>query len=368
VRQFRRTKDEHSTNFHSGSTSSPVFRPWGADAKVSSRGCRQVCASGRSGGGDQQSRSGALRSIPRRRRQHGVARGIVRDAEELLDAAFRTAASYIRDPVEEHIREIEDASYQGGTRFEHAVVNAFRSLRLVARRVGGSDNPDGILEIPATGGRNHCISVEAKGTNGIVTHAELSQSTVARHEEESRCTSSIAIAREYQVSGKGGGDSGLLRETKGKLPLLTVPAIATMLRLHRKRPFTYDKVAKILMTWTHPDELETFIETTWRELPELGLMKVVLQVAHEKCVEDDRNLPDPGMLVGDSRLARRKITKDEVKSILDAVAVTTGMIVITDRKTYEFRVDAPVDTILEAMAEAAKEDAPPKQLPAARKK
>jgi hypothetical protein len=286
----------------------------------------------------------------------GVAPEIIREIEELIDAALRTAASYIRDPVEEHIQEIEDASYEGGTRFENAVVNAFRSMRLVARRIGGSDNPDGIVAIPVTGNVNHRISIEAKGTKGIITHTELSQATVARQQKESGCTSAVAIAREYQLDGKGGGHSALLRETMGKLPLLTVPAIAKMLRLHQKRPFTYDKVAEILTTSKHPDELEGFIEAKWRELPEPGLMKLVLEVAHEKSAEHEHNFPDPGMLVGDSRLLVRHVTKEQVKHILEAVAVTTGMVTIRDRNTYEFSVTAPVDTILAAMAQAADEN------------
>jgi len=288
----------------------------------------------------------------------GVSPEIIRELEELIDAALRSAASYIRDPVEEHIQEIEDASYEGGTRFENAVVNAFRSMRLVARRIGGADNPDGIVEIPVTGSMNHRISIEAKGTKGIITHTELSQATVARQQKESGCTSAVAIAREYQTDGKGGGDSALLRETLGKLPLLTVAGIAEMLRLHQKRPFTYDKVAEILTTVNHPDKLEAFIENKWRELPDLGLMKLVLEVAHEKSSEHDQNFPDPGMLVGDSRLAGRHVTKEQVKHILEAVAVTTEMVTIKDRQSYEFSVTAPVDTILAAMTRASTERLP----------
>jgi len=293
----------------------------------------------------------------------GVAPEIIREIEELIDAALRSAASYIRDPVEEHIQEIEDASYEGGTRFENAVVNAFRSMRLVARRIGGPDNPDGIVELPVTGAVNHRISIEAKGTKGIITHTELSQATVARQQKESGCTSAVAIAREYQVDGKGGGDSALLRETIEKLPLLTVPAIAKMLRLHQKRPFTYDKVAEILTAGKRPDELEDFIEAKWRELPDLGLMKLVLEVAHEKSAEHDQNFPDPGMLVGDGRLTARHVTKDQVKHIIEAVAVTTGMVMIKDRQSYEFSVTAPVETILEAMTKAAAEEVPENRKP-----
>jgi len=298
----------------------------------------------------------------------GVDEQLVRDTEELMDSALRSAASYIRDPVEEHIQEILDASYIGGTRFENAVVNAFKSLRLVSNRLGGPDKPDGTVEVPQAGAKNLRISIEAKGTKGIITHAELSQSTVERHRNEEKCTSSVAIAREFQVEGRSKGKSGLLKEAAGKLPLLTVSAIAKMLRLHQRRPFTYDKVATILTTFTPPDKIEEFVEKTWRELPELGLMKLVLQVAHEKCSEHDTNFPDPGMLVGDSRLVRRGMTKPQVRNILDAVAVTTGMVVIRDATSYEFTVTAPVETILEAMAAASKEDLPPESLGLAAKK
>lgn len=291
-----------------------------------------------------------------------TARGIderdVRDAEELMDSALRSAASYIRDPVEEHVQEILDASFIGGKRFENAVVNAFKSLRLVSNHLGGPDKPDGTVEVPRAGEKNLRISIEAKGTKGVITHAELQASTVERHRGEEKCTSSVAIAREFQTEGRNRGASGLLKETEGKIPLLTVDGIAKMLRLHQRRRFTYDKVATILTTFTHPDRLEDFIEKTWRELPEPGLMKLVLQVAHEKCREHDNNFPDPGMLVDDPRLRKHKVTKPQIRHILEAVAVTTSMVVIKDQDTYEFSVMAPVDTITEAMTAAANEEVP----------
>lgn len=288
----------------------------------------------------------------------GVKASLLKDAEELVDSALRSAASFIQDPVEEHIHEIEEASHVGGTRFEKAVVNAFRSLRLVAHRIGGPDKPDGIVEVPVTAAKNLKISVEAKGTKGVITHAELSQATVDRHRKEQGCSSAVAIAREFQTGGTSGGDSALLRETVGKLPLLLVSAIAKMLRLHKVRRFTYDKVAKILTATIRPEEMESFIEETWRKLPEVGLMRLVLEAAHDKSVEHELDFPDPGMLVDDRRLKGRGVTKEGIKHILEAVAVTTGMIVIKDEKTYEFGVTAPVETILEAMAAAAKAPLP----------
>ncbi len=82
---------------------------------------------------------------------------------------------------------------------------------------------------------------------------------------------------------------------------------------------------------------------------------MVLEVAHDKMSEHDQNFPDPGMLVDDKRLSSRKVKKEQVRHILEAVAVTTGMIVIKNRETYEFDMKAPVATILDAMSVAATE-------------
>jgi hypothetical protein len=287
-----------------------------------------------------------------------VPEDLINDIGELFDLSIRAAASYIRDPVEQHIDEIRNTSYEGATPFERAVVNALRSLRLVAHHIGGADLPDGIVEIPVAGKENLRIAIEAKGSNGVITHQDLSRSTVERHEKESQCTSSIAIAREYATKGIAGKKSALFRETENILPLLTVNAMAKMLRLHRQRPFTYDKVAKIFTTWKSPDELPAFIEEQWREVPRQRLMKLVLEVAHDQLTEDNHNFPDPGMLVGDPRLRKVGIDKDTVRHILNAVAVTTGLIVIRDQKTFEFDMKAPVDTILQAMTGAAEETAP----------
>lgn len=133
-------------------------------------------------------------------------------------------------------------------------------MRLAAQHLGDSDEPDGIIEVPKSGQPNLSISVEAKGSRGIITHKELSEATVDRHRKEQGCTHAIAIAREFARSGKGGKDSALLRENEGKIPLITVAGLTKLLRLHRSRPFTYDKIEKILTTWKHPDETEDFIE------------------------------------------------------------------------------------------------------------
>jgi hypothetical protein len=278
-----------------------------------------------------------------------VHQDIVDESNEIMEVSFRSAAGFVRDETEEHIKAIEEASYEGGRPFEKAVVTAFRSLRLTAQHLGAADQPDGTIDIPISGKPNLRISVEAKGSGGIITHSELHESTVSRHREEEGCTKAIAIAREFSTDGIGGKESALLRETRGKVPLITVAAIAKLLRLHKKRPFTYDKIEKILTTWVHPDEIEQFVEETWKEIPDIGLMKLVLQVAHDAITTDDTNLPDPGMILADSRIKAKKVKREDIIHVLNALQITTGMIVIRSNTDYQFELIAPVETILEAL-------------------
>ena len=279
--------------------------------------------------------------------------GIVKETQEITEASLQSAAGFIRDPVEELIEEIRDASHEGGTPFENAVVRAFKTMRLSAKHVGGPDAPDGIIEIERSGTHNLRISIEAKGSSGVITHTELSEASVSRHsreyDKERGCDGAIAIAREFQTEGIGNKEAALLRETKGKVPLLTVDAIAKLLRLHSKRPFTNDKVEEILTTWNDPDKVEDFIEDVWNKMPELGLMRLILTVAHELVSRDDTNFPDPGMLAGDKRIRERRIEKEKIRQILVAIQISTEMIDIKDTSTFEFKLLAPPETILEAL-------------------
>ena len=292
-------------------------------------------------------------------RSQGVQERIVRDTADIIEVSVRSAAQFVVDAVEVHIKEINDTSYEGGTRFENAVVSAFRNLRLAAIRYGDSDEPDGIIEIPISGAPNLFISVEAKGSKGVISHKELSEATVIRHSEEYNCTNAIAIAREFTSEGLEGKESALFRETRGKVPLITTSAIALILRLHKKRPFTYDKIIKILTTWTPPNELNAFIKTTWAELPELGLMRLILEVAHEQIQKDDTNLPEPGMILADERIRQRKLKKADLINILTTIQITTSMIIVDPAQGYQFRLLQNCDTIIRALEKDPDEEKSP---------
>ena len=282
-------------------------------------------------------------------RSQNVPEKIVYETGEILESSIRSAAGFVINEIEVAIKAINDASYQGDTPFENAVIEAFQSLRLAVTYYGGSDEPDGIIEIPISGGPNLRISVEAKGSEGVITHEELATATVERHGNEFGCEHAIAIAREFATEGIGEKDAALLRETKGKVPLITTEGIAHLLKLHKKRPFTTDKIAKILTTWKHPDDLINFIDQTWKEMPDLGLMRLVLTIAEELSLKDDTNYPEPGMILNDDRIRSLKLPKSDLISILEALSITTHMVLIRNKEDFQFELIAPCDTILESL-------------------
>ena len=268
-------------------------------------------------------------------KQAGVTSQVVEDTKELLDIALRGAALSVRSEVEELIEKIEQASYEGGRPFEDAVVKAFRSLKIAAKRIGGADEPDGVISIIKAPMGVLRISVEAKGSGGVVTHKVLSESTVSRHRKKQGCQYAVAIAREYQEEGRPGKESGLVKETKGKLPLLTTEGIAELLRLHEERPFNSAAIEKILTTWVHPSKLVKFIKSTWSKLPDLGKIKLVLKVAEEQTGRQRVNFPEPAMILTDRRIIARKMSKDEVINILRTIQIATGDIVFRSDGSFE---------------------------------
>jgi hypothetical protein len=167
--------------------------------------------------------------------------------------------------------------------------------------------------------------------------------------KQRKCTHAVAIAREFQLKGRGKRESALLRETKRKVTLLGVDAIAHMLELHSQRRFTYDNIAKILTTFKKPDNMIPFVDKVWHELPDLGLLKLVLDQAQEIVEANTENCPDPGMIVEALRRKNRSVKKEDVITLLQAVQIATGMIVILNDKDYRFRVIAPTATILDSL-------------------
>lgn len=280
----------------------------------------------------------------------GVKPEIVEETSGLLDSALRSAAGYIRDPIQEQIQAVDEASYGGDKEFELAIVRAFKNLHLAARRKGLADEADGEIHVPVAGQDNLLITVEAKGSHGTVTHKELGVATLARHRKEIGGHWTIAVAREIQLDGLDGKRSAAIREAKdNQITLVTTAAIAKLLTLHGQRPFTYREFAKILMSGKDPDELEAYIVEVWKELPPLGVLRDILEAAHEAMEEDAKNLPSPDMLLLHPKVKKHKLASESVDEVIRAVATTTQMIVIRDPTKTRFELLAPVQVILDAM-------------------
>lgn len=108
-------------------------------------------------------------------RYHGAEPDALAASRQIFDAVLRSAAGSIgQDELKYQLQELHDASTEGGDRFEKAIVDIFQNIGLAAAQVGGPDEHDGWVEIPRWGQPNYRFSIEAKGSQGIVTHDDLS--------------------------------------------------------------------------------------------------------------------------------------------------------------------------------------------------
>jgi hypothetical protein len=280
----------------------------------------------------------------------GVAPELAEGAAQLIEDAIRSAAGYLRDPIDAMIKDLEDTSEEGDAPFEKSVVRALNMLKITATRYGGPDRVDGVVEIPLAGAPNLRIAVEAKGGKDIVTHKDVSIADVKRHAEEMGCSKSIVVAREFQTKGIGGKPSALIRDAREQVCLIPLSSICAMLRLHHDRPYTHDKLAEILTTWEDPETLDEFVRQVWDTMPSLGLMRAVLEVAWKHQEEDATNRPSPGMILGDPKIRPLRLPLQKLHAILETLVTTTGMVVIHDEKSYEFELRAKPEVILEALS------------------
>lgn len=273
---------------------------------------------------------------------------VVEAVADLLDDGLRVAAGSLRDAIKEQIEHIEEASRVGGKTFECAVARAFRILNITARRHGKADEADGIIEIPRPG-KNLKISIEAKGSEGVVDHTELRESSVSRHRKDAGCTWAVAVARQFQTDGIGGKESALLREVKDKeVSLLTTEAIGHILTLHGKRPWTYPEIERILTTQKQPNELIAFIDEVWTSRPQTTVLRDVLAAAHETMEKNETDLT-PGVIVAHPKVKKHGLSEPDLWNLIVLCSRTTKSVVIIDETWHRFRLEAPVQTILQEM-------------------
>ena len=55
------------------------------------------------------------------------------------------------------------------------------------------------------------------------------------------------------------------------------------------------------------------------------------------------------MILADERIRDRKVKREELIHVLEAIQITTHMILIQNRSDYQFKLLAPYETILEAL-------------------
>lgn len=278
-------------------------------------------------------------------------------SRQIFDSVLRSAAGSLgEDELSYQLRELREASEVGGTRFEVAFADILQNIGLAAVQEGGPDTHDGVVTIPRTAEENRRISIEAKGSQGIVDHNQLSFDNVNRHRVEQDCHHAVVVAREFKTDGIGDKKSALLRNADGNIndgvganvSFLPTEAIEAFLRLHYAQPFTYSELIDILTNEEHPDNVLDYVVDTWESKPDDQLTRRILTALHEFIEEDDTNSPGIGTLIGRSEL--RGTPREDISEKLEALDNLCDSVTLKENGIVE--VDAPPETIIEEVDEA----------------
>jgi hypothetical protein len=284
-------------------------------------------------------------------RTRGVKEPVIREVHDLADSSLRVAASFLHDPVERHSIELEDSSRVGGKRFERAIVAAVTDLNLAIAGDGAPGKKDGVIVLVRGGKPNLMVSVEAHGSKGPVDHMDLPMSTVISHMTAAGCTKAVAVAREFVLAGTTAKDSEMVRQSRDAgVPLVTVAALCHLMKRQYQRPFTHDKIEDLLTTWVSPADWISRIDKVWKKMPETGKMKAILRAAWAIQESARKDPPDPGAVTMNPEVAKWNMTVDDVRKIVEALAIATSQVYIMNPATGAFRITADPNVILKELA------------------
>lgn len=283
---------------------------------------------------------------------NGADKDALAASRQIFDSVLRSAAGSLgEDELSYQLRELKDASEEGGTRFEEAFADILQNVGLAAAREGGPDTHDGIVIIPRTAEPNYRVSLEAKGSQGIVDHQQLSFDNVNRHKVEQNCDHAVVLAREFQTEGIGDKKSSLLRNADGEIneeiannvSFLTTAGIEAFLRLHYAQPFTYSETINVLTNDEHPDDVSDYVVDVWESKPDDQLTKRILESLHEFMEDDDTNPPEIGTLTAHEEL--RGTPRSKILEKLEAIDRLCDSVDLKEGGTVE--LDAPPETVIE---------------------
>jgi hypothetical protein len=287
-----------------------------------------------------------------------VREDLIQGGKEVSEKVLRSAALYIEDEVEYHIRELEKKSYEGDTAFERAIVDAMQSVGLATRHEGGSGDSDGIIEITRPGQSPFRVSVEAKGSSSTVTHSDVKIGTVRDHMKKDDCDHAVVISRDFQLQGRGADeDSNLIDQVSDgdydDVSILQLDGFKKMLKLHRKRGFTFNQIIDILDNQEHPENHVDHVYEVWQEMDaETGLVQAVLEASFRIQREENINDPTVGMILRDDDIQEMgDVQQEDIVNILSAASADTCMVQIDEDGRY-YSIHQRPDQIIHEMSRA----------------
>ena len=281
---------------------------------------------------------------------HGVDEYILKVSNQIFESVLRGAADTFSDEVAYQMDHLRNTSYEGGTAFEVAIAETLQSMSLSAVQEGGPGASDGIITIPRAGD-NFLISVEAKGSGGVVSHKNFNKGDTKRHMKDDNCDHVLIVAREFKLDGTGDKDSAFMRSVEDYESLMTLDGIERLLRLQRERNFSYPQLLEIFTHEKSPGSITDHITEVWREKPEEVKIQTVLEEAH-KYMAENTNYPNIGIL--DNKID--ELGYKEIWELLEKVnTFAPGMITFDDVET-RFHLEGSPDTILDRMSNPEKSD------------
>jgi hypothetical protein len=295
---------------------------------------------------------------------HGYLRSMRTDPDalaasrQIFDSVLRSAAGSIgEDELSYQLAELNDASIEGDTRYEQAIVDIFQNIGLAAVQEGGPDTHDGVLVIPRSGQSNCRISIEAKGSQGIVDHQQLKFDNINRHRVEQDCDHAIVVARNFQTEGRGNKKSALLRnadqeinhEAVEHISFMTNDALEVFLRLHYEQPFTYSETIEIFTNNKIPSHIADHVVSVWESKPDDQIVRTILELAHEFMEDDPTNPPAVDTIT--SLPNGRGIPREEVIARVEALDRLSESVDFQEDSNI-IKLDAPPEVILEEIDEA----------------
>lgn len=190
----------------------------------------------------------------------GLAEHLVQEIVSWREEMYRQLASANDQSPFQIGRRLEEASHQGGAKFESAIVNALNAMGFVAERDGKSGEKDVLMRAPC-GADSYLLTFEAKGKKGqgALANDDAEIAGADAHRAAANAEFAIVVARKFQGFERyvpGGEKPAILNEclTSGRVSIVEVEALIKLLEIMDRYSYPLTQVKDVLVAIESPAE------------------------------------------------------------------------------------------------------------------